>query len=448
MVLDDHEVTDDWNLDHPWTQAVYSTPAGRRVVFNGLLAYALCQHWGNVPDRFATAATPEAQLLGAAGFTGASADTPANRDLLGVPSAPPPAPPPVSVLRDPTVATTLRYDFRIGMSDGWPVRIVALDERTAREFVRVDHPAARISMAVLAATLPAPAAEDIAAATLVIAPSPVLGTHVVEHVIQPAASLLPGGSVYTDFESWSASTPNHQELLRRLAAYAPVVLLGGDVHYSATTALTYVRGGATTRGAGITSSSAKNSDAKTMTLHLFGDLAMRLGLERTRRFVGFTTLTAAQRTALAGPPPAGTVLPYDDLVDVLLGRVFRAGEGSPVVLSAAVAGAYGFGAGDWHYDVEPVDDERLPAAGALLTDMTSAPPPWANWDPAKSFLMLRALRAADLHRIGRVWDGLPQLSVLTFTAAPLTLAHLLISPVGDGAAATARHTTATSVGLA
>jgi hypothetical protein len=141
------------------------------------------------------------------------------------------------------------------------------------------------------------------------------------------------------------------------------------------------------------------------------------------------------------------MLPYDDLVDVLIGRVFRAGQGSPVVLSAAVAGAYGFGGGDWHYDVEPVDDERMPVPGALLTDMAAAPSPWANWDPARSFLMLRALRAADLHRIGRVWDGLPQLSVLTFTSAPLTLSHLLISPVGESAAAAMRHTTATSVRL-
>ncbi|MGY1684984.1 hypothetical protein ACI8AK_05280 [Geodermatophilus sp. SYSU D00867] len=444
MILDDHEVTDDFNLNHPWATAVYGNPAGSRIVLNGLLAYALCQHWGNAPGRFTTGGSPEARLLVAAAHTGATPDTPALRTLLGVPD-PPPAPP--SVLRDPTAPGTVRYDVELGPADGWPVRVLALDERTAREFLRVDRPAARISMAALAASLPGPDAGAPAAATLVIAPSPVLGTHVIEHVIQPAMSLLPGGSVYADFESWLAATPNHQELLRRLAAYGPVLLLGGDVHYSTTAALRYERDGATTRGAGVTSSAAKNADAKTMVLHLLGDLATRLGIERIRRFRGFAALTAGQRAALASPPPAGAVLPYDDMVDVLLGRVFRAGQETPAVLSEEVATAYGLGAGDWRYSIEPVDDERLPPAGPLLTDITGAPPPWVGWDPARSFAMLRALRASDLHRIGRVWDGLPQTSLLTFTSGPLTVHHVLASPVGEDLAAAGRHTTQTAVEL-
>jgi hypothetical protein len=446
MILDDHEVTDDWNLDFPWAQAVYADPAGGRIVANGLLAYALCQHWGNNPDRFTTAGTPEANLLTAATFSGASPDTPATRALLGVPAGPPPAPP--SVLRDLSVATAVRYDVTLEPAEGWPVRVVGLDERTAREFHRSDHPAARISMAALALMLPGPAATTPAGPTLVVAPSPILGTHLIEHVIQPAASLLPGGSEYADFESWPAATPNHQELLRRLAAYGPLLLLSGDVHYSGTAAMVYDRGGVTTRAVQLTDSAAKNADAKTMALHLFGDLAMRLGLERTRRFVGFAALSAAQRAALAAPPPAGTVLAYDDMVDVLLGRVFRAGQETPAVLSGPIAAAYNLGAGDWRYDVEPVDDERLPGPGPLLTDITSAPVPWPGWDPGNSFLMLRALRASDLHRIGRMWDGLPQLAVLTFTAGPPALVqHRLVSPSGEDPAGTTRHTCATRAAL-
>lgn len=79
MVLDDHEVTDDWNLGHDWATAVYANPAGSRLVANGVLAYALCQHWGNVPERFVAAGTPEAAVLAGAAFTGASPDTPALR---------------------------------------------------------------------------------------------------------------------------------------------------------------------------------------------------------------------------------------------------------------------------------------------------------------------------------------------------------------------------------
>jgi hypothetical protein len=442
MVMDDHEVTDDWNLDHPWAAAVYANPAASRIVLNGVLAYALCQHWGNVPDRFATAGTPEAALLAAAAFTGTSPDTPANRGLLGVPTAAPPVPP--SVLRDLTAPGALRYDLSLGPADGWPVRIVVFDERTAREFVRVDHPAARISMAALALMLPQPA--DTAAATLVVAPSPVLGTHLIEHVIQPLASLLPGGSEFSDFESWSAATRNHQELLRLLTAYAPLVLLSGDVHYSVTASLDYQRGATTAKAVGVTSSSAKNAETKTLALHLFGDFAMRVGIERPRRFVGFNALSAAQRAQLASPPGPAAVVPYDHMVDIMLGRVFRAGQESPTVLSAEVATAYGLGAGDWHYDIDPVDDETMPAPGPLLTDITAAPaPPWPTWDPTKSYTMLKALRACDLHRIGRMYDGLPQISLLEFTAGPLTVHHHVTSPVGDDPAGTGVHHCDTSV---
>jgi len=443
MVFDDHEVTDDWNLDQPWAAAVYSNAKGSRVVANGLIAYALCQHWGNRPDRFATAGTPEANLLSALAFTGASPDTPATRSRLGIPTAAPPAPP--SVLRDLTDANAIRWDFSVGAAEGWPVRVIALDERTAREFFRVDHPAARISTAALGLMLPPPTVGSTESATMVIAPSPILGTHVIEHVLQPAMSLFPGGSVYADFESWPGVTANHQELLRLLAEYTPLVFLSGDVHYSTTAALAYTRGTTNAKGAQVTSSGAKNADTKTMVLHLLGDFATKLGIERERSMTGFLTLSAAQRAQLASPPVPGSVLPYDDLNDVMLGLVFRNGQSSPVVMATEVATAYGFGAGDWHYTVSPVDDETMPLAGSLLTDMTAAPGVWSGWDSAKSWMVVKALRACDLHRIGRVFIGLPQISLLEFTTGPLTMHHHLTAAVGNRGADTGTHACDTSV---
>ena len=50
MIFDDHEVTDDWNLDAPWRRDVDRSPLGRRVMANGLAAFALFQGWGNNPD--------------------------------------------------------------------------------------------------------------------------------------------------------------------------------------------------------------------------------------------------------------------------------------------------------------------------------------------------------------------------------------------------------------
>jgi hypothetical protein len=51
MVFDDHEITDDWNLDHDWEQATKNATA-RRIIANGLAAYWAFQGWGNDPNRF------------------------------------------------------------------------------------------------------------------------------------------------------------------------------------------------------------------------------------------------------------------------------------------------------------------------------------------------------------------------------------------------------------
>src|SRR5208282_2045021 len=52
MILDDHDVTDDWNMTIKFCNAVYGSDLGRRVVQNALVAYALCQLWGNTPEQF------------------------------------------------------------------------------------------------------------------------------------------------------------------------------------------------------------------------------------------------------------------------------------------------------------------------------------------------------------------------------------------------------------
>ena len=50
MIFDDHDVTDDWNLDAKWFERVSTSVQGRRVVANALAAYWLFQGWGNDPD--------------------------------------------------------------------------------------------------------------------------------------------------------------------------------------------------------------------------------------------------------------------------------------------------------------------------------------------------------------------------------------------------------------
>jgi hypothetical protein len=65
MMFDDHEVSDDWNLNQAWCLRVYGKPLGRRVVQNALLAYGMFQGWGNTPEQFAAGRSGE-KLLEAA----------------------------------------------------------------------------------------------------------------------------------------------------------------------------------------------------------------------------------------------------------------------------------------------------------------------------------------------------------------------------------------------
>ncbi|WP_028064029.1 hypothetical protein [Solirubrobacter soli] len=63
MICDDHEVTDDWNMTLDIAVGLYGNAVGRRVVKNGVVAYTLCQHWGNAPEQFTDPNQPGSKLL-------------------------------------------------------------------------------------------------------------------------------------------------------------------------------------------------------------------------------------------------------------------------------------------------------------------------------------------------------------------------------------------------
>jgi hypothetical protein len=51
MVFDDHEITDDWNLDAEWERTTQNATA-QRIIANALAAYWAFQGWGNDPNQF------------------------------------------------------------------------------------------------------------------------------------------------------------------------------------------------------------------------------------------------------------------------------------------------------------------------------------------------------------------------------------------------------------
>lgn len=449
MIFDDHEVTDDWNIDHDWAAKIYGAEKGRRVVTNALLAYLVCQHWGNRPDRFTAVQTAERRVLDEMEAAGASGLSHADAVplLLGVPIAPPAAPTLAQpqALRDLTAPGTVRYDVTLDDADGWPVRIVLLDERTAREYPSDQGLGARISLAGLAAQLPPPA--TAAPLTIVVAASPILGTYVYEDVIQPLLRLLGGqeGVRRADNEPWSTVPANFQDLLARLATHHPVLVLSGDVHYGYTSAASRTDGTGTTRIAQFTSSGAKNFTFKHSALGQYGELGLKLGLERTRAFAGYTALSAADRQRLVGAPPAGTALAWDDLGEVLDGRTARDGASTPTALPAPVATAYGLPPPEWSYEIGPVDDP--------MADFTGPPVdvPWSGWQPDRSLATTEALQHADLARLSKMFVGLPNLGIVWVEVAGSTLSvhQELRCPVGtvEPGPPGSRHSVNTTVAL-
>ncbi len=74
MICDDHDISDDWYLNRAWCNGVLSKPLGKRIVLNGILAYAVFQAWGNTPEQFEEG-QPGGNLLKAAEIWSASGGT-------------------------------------------------------------------------------------------------------------------------------------------------------------------------------------------------------------------------------------------------------------------------------------------------------------------------------------------------------------------------------------
>ncbi|MBX9246448.1 hypothetical protein ICW40_16775 [Actinotalea ferrariae] len=145
-MFDDHEITDDWFLDRRVTNRLKGltetggprtdarSEVGPRLLRNGLSAYAVFQHWGNVPEDFApgrqgrrlldmwryTSPTRPGELATVTGTRAADA-------LLGIRGGDPVIP--ASGRREDF--PRIRWDYAVGFPAH---RLLALDTRTWRAF--------------------------------------------------------------------------------------------------------------------------------------------------------------------------------------------------------------------------------------------------------------------------------------------------------------------------
>lgn len=162
MMFDDHEITDDWNVSkrvHDRLKGNGRSDAkgevGPRLLRNGLSAYAIFQHWGNVPEDFAPG-TKGKRLLDMWSYTGsAGCGLTANPRVADTILGLLPGDSPVPAMSNPSRQDfqRMRWDYAIGFPAH---RLVSLDTRTWR-FFPTGLP---FSWSELAALAPSPA--DIA----------------------------------------------------------------------------------------------------------------------------------------------------------------------------------------------------------------------------------------------------------------------------------------------
>ena len=175
-------------------------------------------------------------------------------------------------LQDWAALRSLRIDANLGFDDldkpkiTWhfsfqmgPVRIIALDTRTRRDFsAGMDFPPNLIRKKALDQQIPATPLPQGTEAAIVISGAPILGLATIESIGQTIIPrVLNVKNVFTakikvedrevphkgeeslDVEHWSLHMEGYEALLKKLAIFNKVICLSGDVHYGITSEMDY-----------------------------------------------------------------------------------------------------------------------------------------------------------------------------------------------------------------
>ena len=266
MMFDDHDFTDDWNLNPMWYDRVYTTDLGVTAARNALASYVIFQDWGNDPIRYEKQDDYKELLaritqLFPSGEPG-PADAPSNRldALFGFKE---------QVVSDPVTGRfparnpTIKWHYSV---PGPKHLAVAIDNRTRRSFVTRLGPPGNVEGSLDPSEktaqreqIPAGPFTDGKEVLLVIAPLQVLGPPLLDELVAPAAfrvfdlkdyskKLDPNlkfgsrgmsGTNPDAIEAWAFDPYTLEAFLQRVKPYGKVVLLSGDVHYSTSTVMSY-----------------------------------------------------------------------------------------------------------------------------------------------------------------------------------------------------------------
>jgi len=314
MIFDDHDVTDDWYMTHEWCEKTLSNDLGRRMIMNGLMAYALFQSWGNTPELFfeppPNSPKPKGKLLLEAvevWFTpgskrdniNASQDNePDLQKFLGIPldKTKPLIKLPNKkfyiINKDPAA---LRWDYVISR-DKYEIKF--LDGRTNRGYPDHEHaPRGKQSHPDIISEdsmiqqfdhdIPAAPPKEL---TLVVAPTSLVSIPAIEldefpWFVSFMAKLQFNRKVYEFdvYDHWRNQSNAAEKFIALLAqrnnasTISPgvkkesrVIILTGDVHFAAASRLEFENAGHKSLFAQVISSSFKKQDIKTRILHQRG----------------------------------------------------------------------------------------------------------------------------------------------------------------------------------
>lgn len=269
MIFDDHDVTDDWNLNPMWIDRVMNTSLGVSMARNALVSYALFQDWGNDPRKWkrpeyrafldnAARMFPAGAVQGPDSAVADALDAALGFGLVGqegLDGSVGPVDPPI------------KWHFSV---PGPKHLAVALDNRTRRSFVSRNGPPGNVAGGLdplaptpLAEAIPPGPFGDGKEVLLVIAPLQVFGPPILDEFVAPAAYRAFDAKDFADkldpalasgargmagtnpdaIEAWAFDLKTFEALLRRLEPYRRVVLLSGDVHYSASNVMSYWKRG-------------------------------------------------------------------------------------------------------------------------------------------------------------------------------------------------------------
>lgn len=451
MVFDDHEVTDDWYISAPWRSRVLTSPLGRSVIRNGLMAYSVFQAPGNDPARW----QEPVDLAGGPPITSEqdamkkivtlladrAAPTQAHEDdvdgLIG--------------LASPAEGPAVRFHYTV---DGPRHRVVVLDSRTRRTYASaIRHSPPKLLGEALDSMLPAGPLTDGRELLVVVSPAPVLFPRIFDALVQPAAAAVfdvkthivrteafdPAdphptlvGSEQWDIEGWGANEAGFHELLRRLATYPRVVVLSGDVHFASSLVCDLWTKGddaADSRILQCTASSAKNEPP----------IGMRAVLRGSRSAQRLLQGQALERLGWDGTH--GVVLPS--------GAQIRPGRRGRLLQKPTYVPSRGWPTGttlasdkppDVRYRVVVLRDER---PGSALGVGAPVPPTLPAWAPADPVAIYAQVAGAHQQLLGEGKDPIrlmvfrTNVGLVSFAPSPTgageyVATHAVMSPVGDG----------------